>query len=154
VKIIHGERVGRSGALLLCCSAVVFDRAGDKIVLTRRADNGRWCLPGGHVEAGESVAEACLREVQEETGLEVRLVRLTGVYSDPHRVVEYADGNRYHVVVLSFEAETAGGVLRTSSETTECGFFSRAEIESMDLMEHHAERIEDAFAGRTAAFIR
>jgi len=79
---------------------------------------------------------------------------LIGVYSDPHRVVEYEDGNRYHVVVLNFEGEAAGGGLRTSSETTECGFFSRGEIEEMDVMEHHRERIDDAFAEQMAAFVR
>ena len=102
-KIIEGKRIGRLGRPALGCSATNFDPTGRKVLLTRRTDNGRWCLPGGRTESGESVVETCLRETLEETGLEVRMVRLLGVYSSPHRLVEYPDGNRYHVVALNFE---------------------------------------------------
>ena len=81
-------------------------------------------MPGGHMEPGESATEACAREVWEETGLKVRIGRLIGVYTNPHRIVEYADGNRYQIVALSFEAEPIGGELGISDETTECGYFS------------------------------
>ncbi|HSH01990.1 MAG TPA: NUDIX domain-containing protein, partial [Anaerolineae bacterium] len=56
---------------------------GGKVLLTQREDFEVWCMPGGHVDGGESVAEAARREVLEETGLEVRLVSLVGVYSIP-----------------------------------------------------------------------
>ncbi|MDD5557027.1 MAG: NUDIX domain-containing protein [bacterium] len=153
MRILHGERIGATGALCLCTSAVIFDRCG-KVLLTRRSDNGRWCLPGGHMEAGEGVEESCAREVREETGLEVRVGRLIGVYGSPDRVVEYAGGDRFQMVVLSFEAEAVGGALATSGETTACGFFSRAEIGGMDVLEHHLERIDDAAARRPEAFVR
>lgn len=55
----------------------------EQVLLTKRKDFEVWCLPGGHVDAGESVVQAALREVREETGLEVRLNRLVGVYSIP-----------------------------------------------------------------------
>ena len=153
-KVLRGERIGKLGAILLGCSAVIFDPTKQKVLLTRRTDNGRWCLPGGRMEPGESAAEACAREVWEETGLHIRLERLIGVYSNPHRIIEYADGNRFHVVAMNFEAEPIGGELGISDETTDCGYFSRAEIEGMDVMEHHRERIEDAFAAQIAAFVR
>lgn len=153
-EIIEGERIGRQAMLLVGCSAIIFDALREKILLTRRADNGRWCLPGGHMEAGESAAEACVREVWEETGLRVRAERLIGVYSSPHRLLEYADGNRYHLVSLSFEAEVTGGELRLSDETTAFGYFTPREIEEMDLMPHHRERIADAVAGKAEAFVR
>lgn len=153
-KLIYGERIGKVGALLLGCSAVVFDPTRQKVLLTRRTDNGRWCLPGGQMEPGESAAEACAREVWEETGLQVRIGSLIGVYSNPHRIIEYADGNRVHVVALHFEAEPVGGVLGLSNETTAYGYFTPAEVASMDVMEHHLERIEDTFAFQAAAFVR
>ena len=53
------------------------------ILLERRSDNGMWSLPGGGIEAGESITEAAIREVKEETGLDVRITGLVGVYSDP-----------------------------------------------------------------------
>ncbi len=106
------------------------------------------------MEPGESLSEACAREVWEETGLQVRVGRLIGVYSNPHRLIEYGNGRRYSIVVLSFVAEPTGGTLGISDETTECGYFSRAEMTSMDIMETSHERIEDAFAIQEAAFIR
>ena len=153
-KLIDGERIGISAKLNPGCSAMIFDPTRQKVLLTRRTDNGRWCLPGGGMEPGESAAEACAREVLEETGLEVRVGRLIGVYTTPHRIIEYADGNRIQPVALSFDAQPIGGELGLSDETTEVGYFSLPEIETMDLMEHHYERILDAIAGLDAAFVR
>jgi ADP-ribose pyrophosphatase YjhB (NUDIX family) len=96
-KIIEGERIGKLGTVALGCSAVMFDPTRTMVLLTRRRDNGRWCLPGGRTEACESVAERCIREVLEETGLEVRIVRSLGVSNSPHRLEAYADGNRDQV---------------------------------------------------------
>jgi ADP-ribose pyrophosphatase YjhB (NUDIX family) len=153
-RIIYGDRMGKLGRLLVGCSAVIFDPTRQKVLLTRRTDNGRWCLPGGQMEAGESVLEACAREVREETGLQVRIVRLLGVYSNPHRLVEYADGNRYHVVALNFEAEAIAGDLTLSDETTEFGYFSPAEIVQMDIMDPHIERLVDAFAANPEVVVK
>lgn len=136
------------------CSAVVFDGERRKILLTRRADNGRWCLPGGHVEPGETVAEACIRELHEETGLHARPVRLIGVYSSPHFVLDYGERGRFQVVGLNFEVEPIGGALGLSNETSEVGYFSAEEIAGLDLLEHHRERIADAFADAETTFVR
>ena len=153
-KIIAGERIGRLGNLALGCSATIFDSTRQKVLLTRRTDNGRWCLPGGRTESGESVIETCLRETLEETGLEVRIVRLLGVYSSPHRLVEYPDGNRYQIVALNFEVEPIGGALAISDETTDYGYFSSDEITRMDVMETHVERLTDVFSGQSPPFVR
>lgn len=66
-QIIYGERAGRLGRLAVGCSATIFDETRQKVFLTRRSDNGKWCLPGGQMEPGESAVEACQREVAEET---------------------------------------------------------------------------------------
>jgi ADP-ribose pyrophosphatase YjhB (NUDIX family) len=98
--------------------------------------------------------EACVREVWEETGLVVEAIRLVGVYSSPNRVTEYPDGNRYQTVSLCFEARQVGGEFRTSGETTDFGYFSLAEIQCMNVMENHPERIRDASARLERTFIR
>lgn len=142
MRIVRGERISRGQPLLLGVSAVIFDAAG-RVLLTRRTDNGLWCLPGGALETGESVSEALRREVLEETGLDVEPTRLIGVYSDPHRISEYADGNRYHVVVLSFLCRAVGGELSCfTAETTGAGYFAPAALPP--LVEVHHQRIEDA----------
>jgi len=57
-RVMFGERIAKEGTLRLGCSAIIFDEGREKVLLTRRTDNGQWCLPGGRVEAGESVSEA------------------------------------------------------------------------------------------------
>lgn len=153
-KIVYGERIGKQAILKVGCAAVIFDPNRQKVLLTRRTDNGRWCLPGGGMDAGESAAEACAREVWEETGLIVAIDKLIGVYTSPHRITEYIDGNRFQFVSFCFEASVIGGELGLSDETTEVGYFSPGEIETIDLMENHVERIIDAFAGQVATFVR
>lgn len=153
-KIVTGDRVGRRGKLRVGCSAVIFDAERKKILLTRREDNGQWCLPSGGMEPGESASEACAREVLEETGLVVTVKRLIGIYTTPHQLIEYRDGNRFQVVALCFEAEVKGGKLGRSAETTDYGYFDSAEIEKIDVLLNHKQRIVDAFVQHTSAFVR
>ena len=153
-KIMTGHRVGQNGAIRVGCSAVIFDKDREKILLTRREDNNQWCLPGGGMEPGEDASETCIREVEEETGLQVRIKRLIGVYTTPHELIVYRDGNKIQLVALCFEAEIVGGELRLSSETTEYGYFSYQEIQELDLLSNHARRIEDAYSEKITTFIR
>lgn len=153
-QVLYGDRLGKEGQLRMGCSAVIFNEDRTKALLTRRTDNGRWCIPGGGLEAGESAAEACIREVWEETGLNVEVKRLIGVYSNPNQLVVYPDGNKVHFVVLSFEAEVRSGELGLSNETTETGFFSVQEMESMPMHGKHKERVEDALLNLKEALIK
>ena len=152
-KIVYGDRLGREGKIRLGCSAAIFNEEG-RVLLTRRQDNGQWCMPSGGMEAGESVEEAILREVVEETGLHVRLTRLVGVYSDPNQLVVYQDGNKVQIVALHFQAEIVGGTLGLSDETNDFGYFSMAEMEGMEMLGNHKRRIEDTVAGKMDAVFR
>lgn len=142
--IRFGERIGKQGLLRPGASALIFDEAREKVLLTRREDNGRWCLPGGGMDPGESAGEACVREVLEETGLVVRVTKLVGIYTTPDVLIEYPDGNKIQPVAFSFEVEVTGGELGLSDETTEFGWYTVAEMEAMDTMETHVLRIHDA----------
>jgi 8-oxo-dGTP pyrophosphatase MutT (NUDIX family) len=152
-QVLYGPRLGKEGKIRLGCSAAIFDGQG-RVLLTRRADNGRWCLPGGRMEPGESVAEACEREVFEETGLNVRVKRLVGVYSYPDQLVVYLDGNKSHIVALHFEVEILGGKLGLSNETTDYGYFTLQELEGLEFHGRHKERIMDTFERQTEALIK
>lgn len=153
-QLLYGSRICKQAQLRVGCSAIIFDEQGERILLTQRTDNGRWCLPGGAMDPGESAGEAIIREVWEETGLQVEVSRLVGIYTTPHRMVRYADGNQFQFVAMSFVAHTIGGELGLSEETTAFGYFSPAEMAGMDVMEHHIERIEDALKGDAAAIIK
>ena len=152
-QILYGDRLGKQGKIRLGCSAAIFDEQG-RVLLTKRRDNGQWCLPGGGMDSGESVAEACEREVLEETGLSVRVKRFVGVYSHPDQLVIYSDGAKFQIIALHFEAEIIGGELGLSDETSDCGYFTLDEIENMDIMGRHKERILDTLANQREAFIR
>ena len=152
--IIYGERIGKSAELVVACDAVIFDNTKTKILLTRRKDNRQWCLPGGRMEPGESAAECCAREVLEETGLVVIVGRLVGVYSSPHHITEYTDGNKKQGVDIIFETQIISGDVRLTEETTDVGYFSKGEMGFINIVELMKERISDAFVSREAAFIR
>jgi|TARA_Y100000588_G_scaffold284515_1_gene302121 8-oxo-dGTP pyrophosphatase MutT (NUDIX family) len=104
------------------------------------------------MDPGESAAEACVRELFEETGLEVIVTKLIGVYTSPDLLMEYPDGNRIQPVAFNFEAEITGGELGLSDETTEFGWYTMSEMEDMDILEHHIPRIRDAILNRPEAF--
>ena len=150
-KMSFGERIGKKGQLRPGASALIFNETRDRILMTQREDNSRWCLPGGGMDPGESASETCVREVLEETGLEVKVVKLVGVYTSPDILVEYADGNKIQPVAFSFEAEVIGGELALSDETVDFGWYTVDEIESMDTLEHHLPRIRDAVKGQLEA---
>jgi len=105
---------------------------GDRVLLARRRDSGWWNLPGGGMELGETVDEALAREVAEETGLQVRVDRLVGVYSKPQ-----ADE-----VVLTFACSVQGGTLAPTEESSEFGWYAPAAVPERTLPKH-AERIVD-----------
>ena len=153
-ELVYGDRIAADAPLMVSTDMAIFDPSGEKVLLTRRADNGQWCLPGGRLEPGESAAEACAREALEETGLTIRLTRLVGVYSSPHMLVTYADGNRYHLIALTFAAEVAAGQPGLSNETTAWGWFAPADFDALDLVSNHRPRLVDVFARQPEAFIR
>ena len=152
-QVLYGPRLGKEGVIRLGCSAAIFDAQG-RILLTRRTDNGQWCLPGGRMESGESAAEACEREVFEETGLSVHVKRLVGVYSHPDQLVIYPDGNKAHIVALHFEAEFISGELGLSNETTDFGYFTMQEMEGLTMLGRHKERILDTLEKYPQALIK
>jgi 8-oxo-dGTP pyrophosphatase MutT (NUDIX family) len=151
MEIITGERVGGRAPLRLTVGCVLLDDAG-RVLLMQRADNGRWALPGGGVEPGESVAEAVAREVAEETGLEVRPLHLVGVYSNPNLLVRYADGHEFQPVALTFRCELLGGTPRSTDEALAVAWFP---VDALpDMLWVHRERLADALAEREAAAIK
>ena len=144
VKIVRGKRIAKTAVLSVASGAIIFDDRREKVFLTRRADNGRWCLPAGAMDPGESAEEACVRETLEETGLQVRVTRLVGIYTDPDAIVEYEDGNRYQALDLTFEADVIGGEPVLTDETTDFGYFSVDSLDDLDVMEDNLEMILDA----------
>lgn len=121
----------------LAVDVVIRTRVG--VVLIERKNQpyrGKWAIPGGFVEYGESVERAAQREALEETGLKVKLQELLGVYSEPGR------DPRGHVVSLSFLARRVGGRMRAASDAADVRVFGR--IPWQELAFDHAQILKDA----------
>jgi ADP-ribose pyrophosphatase YjhB (NUDIX family) len=118
-----------------------------KILLTKREDFEVWCLPGGGVEDGESLAEGAIREAKEETGLDVELTRLVGVYSR-------LGGGMQDVHAVLYTAKPIGGELKTQPhETIEVTYFPFDQLPH-EMLFGHKKRINDAIRDISGVSVR
>lgn len=117
------QRVADERTQIRLTVAVLVRNEHGHILLEKRRDCGLWGMPGGRLEAGESVRETAEREVLEETGFTVRVLGLLGVYSGPaDRIISYPD-NVLQIVDVLVEAVITGGTLRISDESEAMTFF-------------------------------
>lgn len=126
----------------------------DQILLVQERVDGRWCMPGGWADVGETPSEMVVREVWEESGFRVKPCRVVGVY----------DANRsgrplslYHAYKLVFLCELVGGEARPSDETLAVGFFSFDDLPPLSSNRTNERHLADVQAhlrepGRLAAF--
>ena len=154
VDVIGRPLLEMPGVIRPGVGAVIFDDQGG-VLLEHRSDNGWWGLPGGAVDIGESVSEAVVREVKEETGLTVSIKRLVGIYSDPalHTIAQYPDGNVVQYVSILFECEYVHGELRISGESTDIGYFAIDGLPPNTLPGHRI-RVHDALTKTREPFLR
>jgi len=111
-------------------AVVVFIPAGNRILMVQRAVNpgqGKWALPAGYIDYGEDPREAGIREVREETGLEIRITRLIDVLGpDP-------SGENPASIVILFEGERVGGTLEAADDARQAVFFTPGKIPLGDI---------------------
>jgi ADP-ribose pyrophosphatase YjhB (NUDIX family) len=141
----------RANSLVVGSSAVVADDQG-RILLQRRSDSGNWALPGGGMDIGETFAESAVREVREETGFDVRIDRIVGIYSDPGHVFAYDDGEIRQEFSICLACTIVGGSLQVSRESTAVDFFPVAELPGLQMHESIRVRIQDYLDGKPPAF--
>ncbi|GGW99721.1 NUDIX hydrolase [Streptomyces noursei] len=124
--------------LVVAASAVVTDGEG-RILLQRRVDNDLWALPGGGMDMTDSLPGAAVREVKEETGLDVEITGLVGTYTDPRHIIAYRDGEVRRQFNVCFTARIVGGSLAISDESSELRFVAPGEIHALPM--HHTQRL-------------
>ncbi|MDQ0991624.1 NUDIX domain-containing protein [Streptomyces sp. V3I7] len=139
-------------SLVVAASAVVIDDEG-RILLQRRRDNDLWALPGGCMEMTDSLPGTAVREVKEETGLDVEITGLVGTYTDPRHVIAYSDGEVRRQFNVCFRARVTGGELTISDESTELRWVDPSELEKLPM--HHTQRLrlQHALGDREAPYL-
>ncbi|MDR7278699.1 NUDIX hydrolase [Catenuloplanes atrovinosus] len=143
---LNDPRAPQANSLVVAVGAVVRDDEG-RLLLIRRSDNGFWALPGGAQDLGESVSQAVVREVEEETGILVEVTGISGIYSDPGHVIAYDDGEVRQEFSLCFHAEAVSGDIRTSSESTSVAWISPSEVDKLSIHPSMLLRIRHGLAG-------
>lgn len=139
------EKVGHNRVILNCAGCIIFDDKG-RLLLQKRADCGKWGFLGGMIELGESAEEAAIREIKEESGLDVKVTSLFGVYSK--YFAEYANGDLAQPIVHLFCAEVVGGrLIDENDETLELKYFDLTDLPQM-FCRQHQDILDDVVAGR------
>lgn len=144
------NKVGHDLLLLPSVTVLVFNTEG-QVLLVRHADKNVWVAPGGMIEVDETPEQAARREMQEETGCEVTLLGILGVYGGPAFRVQYQNEDEVAYVMTVFEARITGGELKPDGqETLETRFFSHAEIHGLTTGTWLPEVVQDVFAKKAA----
>jgi ADP-ribose pyrophosphatase YjhB (NUDIX family) len=119
-----------------------------KILVVKRAFEpgaGKWSVPGGLVELGEKLSEACAREAEEETGLKVEALELINVYD---MIDNDEKGKiRYHYVLADYLAKPIGGSEKTSVEVTDMRWVTYEQAKALDLTRTARKALEELFGG-------
>lgn len=139
------KKLGHDCIILNYAGCLIFDRDG-KVLLQKRADCNMWGFPGGMVELGESVEEAAVREIKEETGLDVEVTSLYGIYSKYFD--SCANGDKFQSVCVMFKAKIIGGALNSNNiETLDLKYFSLDNMPKL-FNQQHRDLLDDLLSGR------
>ena len=121
----------------------------DSIILIKRLHppfKDHWAIPGGFIELGEEVEDAVIRETKEETGLDVIIDKIHGVYSDPDR------DPRGHIITLVYICKNIGkinGQLKADTDAKEVKIFKKDELEKLELAFDHSKILKDYLNNKT-----
>ena len=142
------KKVGKD-KIILNFTCGILSQSG-KILLQKRADKGRWGLPGGAIELGESALEALVREFYEETGIEVRAEKLLNVYTKYSD--SYPNGDEAQVLTILYLVSSKNSIptnFFSNDETLELGFFDHIDIQNIEIVnQQHQDMINDFFENK------
>jgi ADP-ribose pyrophosphatase YjhB (NUDIX family) len=138
---------------MVVAASVVLARPDGAILLVRRMDSGNWALPGGGMDLGESISACARREVLEETGLEVEITGLVGIYSDPRHVIAYSDGEVRQQFNVCLTGRAIGGQIGRSAESTDIEYVAPADFDGLPMHDTQRLRLEHFLRGSREPYV-
>lgn len=143
----------KANSVVPSVTAVIVNDEG-ALLLIHKTDNNLWALPGGGHDAGETISRTVVREVKEETGIDVEIIDIVGLYTDPRHVMAYDDGEVRQQFSICFHARPIGGSLSTSAESKEVRWVPLDELDSLTIHPSMRLRIDHGLDGsRTKPYI-
>lgn len=154
IDYLNDPNAPAANSVVPSVTVAIRDGAG-RILLIHKIDNDLWALPGGGHDAGERITDTAVREVREETGLDVEVIRLIGTYTDPNHVMAYDDGEVRQQFSLCFEGRWTGGQPREDgTETKAVRWVNPAELDNLKIHPSMRLRISHALdKARTAPYL-
>ena len=149
---LNDPNAPKANSIVPSVTAIVTNEAGE-LLLVHKTDNNRWALPGGGLDPGESIAQAVVRETKEETGMDIEVIGIVGLYTNPHHVIAYDDGEVRQQCSVCFTTHLVGGQISTSSETSEVEFVPLGRLDDLDIHPSMRLRIDHWHENRSAPYI-
>ncbi|MGC5332256.1 NUDIX hydrolase [Micromonospora sp. DT62] len=127
--------------------------AQDRVLLIRRTDNGLWAIPGGAQDFGEYIAQTAVRETKEESGIDVEVTGIVGIYTDPKHVMSYSDGEVRQQFSICFRGRYISGKPTASSESSSVRWVNRGDLDALPIHPSMRLRIDHGYERRREPYI-
>lgn len=143
----------KANSVVPSANVVVTNDDGDVLVI-HRTDNDNWAVPGGAMDLGESLVDAAVREVKEETGIDCEITGLVGIYTDPKHIIFYtSDGEARQEFSVLFIGRLVGGTPTPSNESREVRWIPRDALASLTMDRSMRMRINHYLEGREQPYL-
>lgn len=151
VDYYNDPNAPQANSIAVAVSAFIQDDKG-RVLMIRRTDNDLYSIPGGQLELGETLSQAAVREVREETGIKCEVIGVVGLYSDPRHVIAYDDGEVRQEFSICFRARFLGGSVQPSDESKEVGWVAPEDLGNIRIHSTIRLRLDHALSGRPSVY--
>ena len=151
IDYFHDSNAPKANSIQPAVSAFVQNENG-LILMIRRTDNDKYAIPGGQQEVGETLTETAVRETKEETGIDIEVTSLIGLYSNPNHIIAYDDGEVRQEFSICFKARPTGGKVKTSAESKEVEWVHLGKLDQLDIHPSIRLRISHALDNKISPY--
>ncbi|MEU7612953.1 NUDIX domain-containing protein [Micromonospora sp. NPDC049204] len=144
IEHFNNPSAPKPNSIVVAVTVFVQDDQG-RVLLIQRTDNDLWALPGGAQDFGEYITETAVRETREETGVEIEVAGLVGVYSNPNHVVQYSDGEVRQQFSICFRGRYLSGDPTTSNESSSVRWVAQDHLDHLSIHPSMRLRVDHGF---------